>query len=488
MSNYPVRTRFAPSPTGYLHLGSIRTALFCYLFAKSKSGQFVWRLEDTDQQRFVSGAEAQMRQVFNWLGINPDEGPEIGGEYGPYRQSERLKLYQKFAHELVDQGLAYYSDLDQSVIEEAKQKAKQDKRSFVFRGEDFDNQSGDSRVDVPIRFRVSSVAGDKVDWEDGLRGKQSVSLSTIEDFILIKSDGYPTYNFANIIDDHLMQISDVIRAEEFIASTPKFQLVYQALGWYAPNFLHLPVVLGEDKKKLSKRTGASDLMLLKQEGYQPEAIINYLALLGWNPGSTQEIFSLDQLVQTFDPNSIQLSPAMFNQERLNWFNGQQLRLLTMPELVERFKPLLRDYFDPEWESDQSFLSDPSDINYLERVLSIEKDKIINPKQYLDKIYFLYRRPKFDLDILDQFDLEKQEFLTVIERLIGILEVNNDWDKQSLLTQIKDFIQASGLNTRFVMMSLRAGLTSQVGAMGVYDIMVLLGKDESLARLKLVQSG
>ncbi|MCA9349713.1 glutamate--tRNA ligase [Candidatus Saccharibacteria bacterium] len=480
--NSKVRTRFAPSPTGYLHLGSIRTALFCYLFAKSKSGQFVWRLEDTDQERFVSGAEAQMRQVFDWLGIAPDEGPEIGGEFGPYRQSERLKLYQRFAHELVDQGLAYYSDLNQAVIEEAKLKAKQDKRSFVFRGEDFDRQLGDNRANVPIRFRMSKVVGDTVTWKDSIRGEQTVNLSTIEDFILIKSDGYPTYNFANVIDDHLMQVSDVIRAEEFIASTPKHQLLYQSLGFAVPNFLHLPIVLGEDKKKLSKRSGASDLMLLKHQGYLPNAIVNYLALLGWNPGSTQEVFSLSQLVAAFNPKSLQVSPAIYNQERLDWFNTQHLRMLGMQELVEVFKPLIKDYFDPEWEASRNFLSNPDDIAYLERILTVEKDKITNPKQYIDKIYFLYRRPKFDQTVLDRFDLDKADFEVVVERLLAVLESNQDWEKGELINLVKGFIKSSGLSTKFVMMSLRASLTSQLGAMGIYDIMVLLGRQESLARL------
>ncbi|MBI3983885.1 glutamate--tRNA ligase [Candidatus Microgenomates bacterium] len=330
-----VRVRFAPSPTGLLHLGGLRTALFDWLFAAQQGGQFILRLEDTDRERLVPEAATYIQDSLRWLGLNWQEGPDVGGPYGPYVQSERLAIYQKYADQLLEQGRMYRDWTTPEQLETMRAKATQAKQAFrIVRSQLITN--GDPKQPHVLRFRIDETYNPQ--WTDLVRGHLSQQASELDDFVAIKSDGYPTYNFANVIDDHLMEISHVIRGDEFIASTPKFLQVYRALDWQPPQFAHLPQVLGPDKTKLSKRHGAEPALVYRDRGYLPAAVINFLAQLGWNDGTTQEVYQVDELIEKFSFGRVQRSPAIFDIERLNWLNGAHIRRLPIAELVKRAKP------------------------------------------------------------------------------------------------------------------------------------------------------
>jgi glutamyl-tRNA synthetase len=330
MKNSAVRVRFAPSPTGFLHIGGVRTALFNYLYAKKHGGKFILRLEDTDRERFVEEGVEQIVEVLKWLGLEPDEGYWEGahsGEYGPYIQSERLPNYQQFADQLIEQGLAYRSYITPDDFTQQRQAAIAAKQPFVYRRsmEPSDASSSNAPIRLDIDTLTQKLGSQNVTWNDEVRGEFSVESAIIDDFILIKADGFPTYNFANVIDDHLMKISHILRGDEFISSTPKHALLYDALGFARPRWAHLPVILGADGAKLSKRHGDTDALQYRDKGYLPDALLNFLALLGWNDGTEQEIFSRDELIDAFSLERIQKSPAKFDLERLNWMNGLFIR-------------------------------------------------------------------------------------------------------------------------------------------------------------------
>ena len=317
-----VRTRFAPSPTGFQHVGGVRTALFAWLVARQAGGQFILRLEDTDQKREVEGSAQHLIDSLHWLGIDWDEGFDKGGPYGPYIQSERLDLYKKWAKKLYEQGKAYADSYSSEQLDKFRQAAKDQKKPFLYR---------DYRPENPPAWDGSQPLRLKSDpkvynWSDEVMGQLSAGPEAIDDFILMKSDGFPTYNFAHIIDDEEMKITHVIRSSEFISSTPRFLNLYEALAIKPPKLATLPVILGPDgTKKLSKRDGAKDILDYKKEGYLPEALVNFLATLGWNDGTEQEVFSISELTQKFDLGRVQRSGAHFDERRLNWMNGHYLR-------------------------------------------------------------------------------------------------------------------------------------------------------------------
>jgi len=327
-----VRTRFAPSPTGYMHIGNLRTALYEYLVAKSQNGKFILRIEDTDKVREVEGSIQQIENSLKWLGITWDEGIDQGGPHAPYKQSERLEIYKEWAQKLIDAGRAYADPYTPAELEAFREKAKAEKRPFLYREHRPENPPVWDGTQ-PLRFKSDPKP---YNWTDAVMGDLSTAEDAIDDFILVKSDGYPTYNFCHIVDDAIMGVTHVLRSQEFISSTPKFLNLYEALGVEMPTLATLPFVMAMDgKKKLGKRDGAKDILEYGKEGYLPEAMTNFLATLGWNDGTEQEVFTVDELVEKFSLSRVQKSPARFDEQRLLWINGQHIRSLSLDDLLVR---------------------------------------------------------------------------------------------------------------------------------------------------------
>lgn len=462
-----VRVRFAPSPTGFLHIGGVRTALFNYLFAKANNGDFVLRLEDTDRERFVEEGVEQIIQSLDWLGLHPDEGvwyEDKPGAHGPYIQSERLHHYADYANKLVEQGLAYKSYASAEQLESLREEARQNKQPFVYRNS-MEPASGSG--DAPIRLKIPSG---KTLWKDEVRGEFTTPNELIDDFIIIKADGFPTYNFANVIDDHMMQISHVIRGDEFISSTSKHALLYDMLGFDRPAWVHLPPILGPDgKKKLSKRDGDVNVLDYKAKGYLPAAVINFLALLGWNDGSTQEIFSVEDLLGKFDLSRVQKSPAVFDINRLDWMNGEYIRTqLSDDQLIEQ----LRSFVPAAWLTE---------MEYFKRVMNLDRERIkrFDEAKYMMEIFF--EAPEVDKDLLTQKNDQDSVRLwlnSTVEELAKI-EFSHDEIERSLRGLSNNLAVSAG-NLFFV---LRVALTGRTQAPGLFDIFATLGKEESIARLK-----
>ncbi|KND47389.1 MAG: glutamate--tRNA ligase [Parcubacteria bacterium C7867-004] len=335
-----VRTRFAPSPTGFMHVGGVRTALYSWLYARKHGGQFILRIEDTDKGREVEGSIGHIMECLKWLGIEWDEGTDVGGPHEPYLQSARLETYRTYAKRLIDAGFAYPDPYTEEEVEAFRQKAEEEKRPFLYRDHRPEN-AGEWDGTRPLRFKTPIIK--RYEWDDAIRGPLSAGEEALDDFILIKGDGYPTYNFAHVVDDIEMEITHVMRGEEFISSTPKFLSLYDALEEKPPVFATMPVILGENgQKKLSKRDGAKDLLEYRDEGYLPEAMVNFLALLGWNPGTDQEIFGIPELVALFELDRVQKSGARFDEEKLLFVNREHMRLLTDEEFINRGKFVVPD--------------------------------------------------------------------------------------------------------------------------------------------------
>jgi glutamyl-tRNA synthetase len=339
-----VVTRFAPSPTGYMHVGGVRTALFAWAFARKhgKDGTFILRIEDTDKEREVEGSIGHIIESLKWLGINWDEGPDIGGDHGPYIQSERLDTYRQYTHILIDKGLAYADPYSQEELEAFRKKAEEEKRPFLYRDHRPENPPqwiDEDGKRVPLRLRISDemIAAGQVKWNDLVRGELSAGPESLDDFILIKSDGYPTYNFAHIIDDLLMGVTHVCRADEFISSTPKFLALYEALEIERPLLAVLPPIMSPDgKKKLGKRDGAKDILAYRAEGYLPEAVLNFLAFIGWNPGDEREIMSAEEIIEAFDFAKVQSAGGKLNEDKLIWTNREYLVRMSDDMWLEKF--------------------------------------------------------------------------------------------------------------------------------------------------------
>jgi len=466
-----VRTRFAPSPTGMLHIGGIRTALFNYLFAKANGGDFILRLEDTDRERFVQTGAEQIIKSLDWLGLHPDEGvwyQEKPGKHGPYVQSQRLDHYKKYAKKLLDSGLAYYSYSSPEQIQALRAEAIIEKRPFVYSQSMEPSQQGPAQGSLPIRLKVSDT-GSTI-WQDEVRGEFTTNNSIIDDFIIIKADGYPTYNFANVVDDGIMNISHVIRGDEFISSTAKHAILYDLLEFARPKWIHLPPILGPDgKKKLSKRDGDVDVLEYKTKGYLPEALLNFLAMLGWNDGTTQEVFSPQELIEKFKIDRIQKSPAVFDANRLDWMNGEYLRnKLSESELVEGIRPFLP----------ASWLDD---MNYFMSVLSLDRERIkrFDQAKYIMEIFF--DTPEVDLIMLCKKDNIETAKLWAAETLESIKDIQFDHDSVELALRGLALKLDAPVGRLFYV--LRVALTGRTEAPGLFDIFVTLGKDESIKRLK-----
>ncbi len=468
--NIKIRTRFAPSPTGYIHLGGIRTALFGWLLAKSLNGHFILRIEDTDQNREVKGSIEHIILSLNSLGLNYDEGPDLGGQYGPYIQSQRLSIYHQWAQKLVDQGLAYSDPYSEEEVEEFRLLAKSQKRPFLYREHRPQNLSGWDKGKA-LRFKSDPK---KYTWKDLVMGELNSGEEAIDDFILIKADGFPTYNFAHIIDDHLMEISHIIRGQEFIASTPKYLNLYEALKINPPKMVTVPPILGPDgKKKLSKRDNAKDILEYLKEGYLKESLINFISSLGWNDGSTQEIYTIEQIIQKFKIEDIQKSPARFDEQKLIWINGHFIRNLKIDDLYE----ISSNYLPKEAKD--------FDSNYQKSVLRLIQDRL----KYLSEIpslsSYFFKRPNIDYTLI-----KNNKVLSIInvDTLIDLLnktvqELNkSDFSLDDLTAKLNNLLILTNQKPVVLFGLIRIAITQSPFSPGLFDTIYVLRKTETIQRI------
>lgn len=471
-----VRTRFAPSPTGYIHVGNVRSALFPYLIARQNKGQFVLRIEDTDQNRFVTGAEDLIIDVLHWLGMSWDEGPtgkgnEIG-TFGPYHQTERKQLYHTWAMKLVDKGLAYADPRSPEEIKSLQDKAKSNHQLFLYR----DNRPSNPPIwdgTQPLRFKVENPKD--YHWHDEVMGNLSAGRDAVDDFIIMKSDGLPTYNFAHIVDDAEMHITHVIRGQEYISSMPKYLALYEALDVKWPIFAHLPHIMApEGNKKLGKRDGAKSVTEYRNDGYLAEAMVNFLASMGWNDGTEQEIFSMDELVGKFSLGHVQKSGARFDEKRLLWLNGQWIKRLEFDDLFNRC--------DAFWGEHGRI----SDNNSKKAVLAVVRDrmKVLADLPSLSEYFFA--RPAVDWNIINTSkqlaQRERDELRQLLQLATTKLETTDFSSEESIQTALNELLTQSGEKPVIMFGIIRFALTWAKYSPGLPETMRLLGKDEVLARL------
>ncbi len=492
-----VRVRFAPSPTGPLHIGGVRTALFNYLFAKKHKGDFVLRIEDTDQTRFVEGAEAYIIESLNWLHIPFDEGPGKDGGYGPYRQSERKHLYSQYADKLVSEGKAYYAFDTAEELNKQREDHERKGETFIYNwhnrkklnnsliltSEEIQQKiaSGEAYV---IRFR--SPQDSIIHLKDIIRGDITIDSNTLDDKVLFKSDGMPTYHLANIVDDHLMEISHVIRGEEWLPSLALHQMLYDAFGWKAPEFAHLPLIMKPvGKGKLSKRDGekmgfpvfplewkpenSSPSAGYREEGYLPEAVVNKLALLGWNPGTEQEIFSLDQLVDAFDLSRVHKGGAKFDPEKTKWFQHHYLQLVDEEILVSEFNELLNS-------------KGITDTSISAKIVPMLKERATFVEDLWEQGSFFFEAP-VSYDEKASKKAFKQDTAEILASVMGLIQKSESVTAQNLSETIKGWITSNEIGFGKVMMPLRLALVGEMKGPDVFEIVSVLGKEESSKRIQ-----
>lgn len=469
------RTRFAPSPTGFMHIGNLRSAIFGYLMVKHDGGKFLLRIEDTDQTRKVEGAVEFIYNTLDLCGIKIDEGPLNGGPYGPYTQSERLDLYKKYALELVQKGDAYYCFCTEDRLNGLRKIAEDNKIAFMYDGhcknltkEEIETKLKNNEPYV-IRQKMPKIGTSS--YEDLVYGTISVDNSILEDQVLLKSDGYPTYNFANVVDDHLMKINVVARGNEYLMSTPKYNLLYDAFGWDKPAYVHLPMVLGEDSNKLSKRNGDASFMDLYNDGYLPEAIINYLALLGWSPTDNKEIFTLEELVNVFDPKRISKSPSTYDVKKLNWINAHYIKELSDDKLYELTYKHLNEAYDLSNKNHEWIMD----------LIKLYKNHISYGKEIVNEVKLF-----FEEDItLDEEAIEfmKEESinntLTIFKEQIELL---TDWSVALIKECINNTKELSGSKGKMLFMPIRIKTSGLMHGPELPDTIYLLGKETILKRL------
>lgn len=465
-----VRTRFAPSPTGFIHVGNLRSAIFTYLIAKNDNGTFVLRIEDTDQERYVEGAVNTIYYTLDSCGLEWDEGPDKGGDFGPYIQSKRMESYKQYAHQLVNEKKAYKCFCTEERLASLRDKgyAKYDGHCLHL-SEDEINQKEAANLPYVIRQKVPNEGSTSFHCE--VYGDITIDNKEIEDQIILKSDGYPTYNFANVIDDHLMNITHVVRGNEYLTSTPKYTLLYNAFGWDEPIYVHLPHVVKEGGKKLSKRDGDAYYTDFIKKGYLPEAMVNFLALLGWSPESNKELFTLDELKQEFTIKRINNSPAVFDIQKLNWMNAQYIKALSIDELKELCMPHLVE---------EGIIEDKSD-DWVDSLLQVFKDRL----HYGQEIISLYDQ---FLDEEYELDEEMTEFLnqdgvpTTLETFKELLEGIDTWNAASIKPLIKETQKATGVKGKMLFMPLRIATTGSMHGPDLPQILALLGRETVLSRL------
>lgn len=472
-----IRTRFAPSPTGYLHIGGLRTALYAYLFAKKNGGKFILRIEDTDRERLVDQASEIIYRTLKDTGLFYDEGPDVGGEYGPYIQSERQDIYRQYAQELVARGAAYYCFCTKERLaglrEEKEAKGgqfKYDKHCLSLTPEEVQKNLD---AGVPYVIRQNIPAEGETTYSDMVYGTVTVPNSDMEDNILLKSDGYPTYNLANVVDDHLMKITHVIRGIEYLSSTPKYNLLYEAMEWDVPEYIHLPPVMRDKHAKLSKRHGDASYEDFIEKGYLSGAILNYIALLGWSPAGNEEIFTLPALVDAFDVAGVSKSPAIFDVEKLKWMNGEYIRALSEEQFIEIAMPYFEQAIDP----------DKFDLPLITRLIQPRLEVLTDIP---GKLTFLAEMPDYDIDLYNhkKMKVTPESALVYLEEAYPVLRDLNDFTETILHDAMMALVEKLGVKNGQLLYPLRIAVSGvSVTPGGAIEIACLLGKHETLARLE-----
>jgi glutamyl-tRNA synthetase len=475
-----IRTRFAPSPTGRMHVGNLRTALYEYLIAKHEDGDFILRIEDTDQERYEEGAIETIYNTLRLTGLGHDEGPDVGGDYGPYVQSERKEtgIYLKYAKELVEKGEAYYcfctperlESLKTVVSSDGKEIAKYDKHCLHLSKEEI-QKNLDANIPYVIRQNIPQEG--TTSFTDVIYGEITVENSDLDDMILIKSDGYPTYNFANVVDDHTMKITHVVRGNEYLSSTPKYTRLYDAFGWEEPVYIHCPLITNEEHKKLSKRSGHSSFEDLIEQGFLPEAIVNFIALLGWSPASNKEILSLQELIEEFDYSHINKSPAVFDMTKLKWMNGEYIKVLDNERYYEYAIPYIKEVITKDMD--------------LYKIADLVKSRIEIFPEIKDMIDFFEELPDYSLDLFTnkKSKTNPENSIEILKGQLSVLEELEDFSKDGIQDCINKYIKDNEMNKRKGLWPIRIAVSGkQVTPGGAFEIIEILGKDESIRRIKL----
>ena len=472
-----LRTRFAPSPTGRMHVGNLRTALYAYLITKHEGGDFILRIEDTDQERLVEGAVDIIYRTMAKTGLLHDEGPDKDGGVGPYVQSDRQAsgLYLKYAKQLVEQGDAYYCFCKKEELESMKRVVAgkeisiYDKRCLHLPKEEVEKRlaAGESYV---IRFNMPTEG--TTTFHDVIYGDITVNNEELEDLILIKSDGYPTYNFANVVDDHLMGITHVVRGNEYLSSAPKYNRIYEAFGWEIPTYVHCPLITDETHAKLSKRSGHSSFEDLLEQGFVTEAIINYVALLGWSPADNNEIFSLEELVAAFDYTHINKSPSVFDMAKLRWMNGEYIKKMDPEEFYERALPYLKETLKKDYD--------------FKKIAAMVQTRIEVFPDIAGLVDFFEEVPEYDSSMYCHKKMKTNEetSLAVLKEILPVLEAQEDYSNDNLYAMLCDFVKEKGYKNGYVMWPIRTAVSGkQMTPAGATEIMEIIGKDETIKRVK-----
>ncbi|MBR1478393.1 MAG: glutamate--tRNA ligase [Lachnospiraceae bacterium] len=473
-----IRTRYAPSPTGKMHVGNLRSALYEFLIAKHDGGVFMLRIEDTDQERFVEGATDIIYRTLEATGLKHDEGPDKDGGYGPYVQSERMKtgIYMKYAKELVEKGEAYYCFCDKerlatlkTEIVEGKEISIYDKHCLSLTKEDVEKNLAEGK---PYVIRQNIPNEGTTTFHDELYGDITVENAELDDMILIKSDGFPTYNFANVVDDHTMNITHVVRGNEYLSSSPKYVRLYNAFGWEVPVYIHLPLITDENHKKLSKRSGHSSFEDLLEQGFVTEAIVNYVALLGWSPEDNNEIFSLDELIEKFDYHRISKSPAVFDIVKLKWMNGEYIKAMDFDKFYETALPYLKKALKKDYD--------------LKKIAKMVQTRIEVFPDIAGLVDFLDELPDYDIEMFTHKKMKTnaETSLAVLNEVLPILEAQENYSNDALYAVLLKYVEDKGYKNGYVMWPIRTAVSGkQMTPGGATEIMELLGKDESLKRIR-----
>lgn len=473
-----VRTRFAPSPTGYMHVGNLRTALYEYLIARSQNGKFILRIEDTDQERFVEGAVDVIYNTLRLCGMQHDEGPDVGGPHGPYVQSERKNIYKPYAEELVEKGHAYYCFCSKERLDALRAEAEAKNQTFMYDRHCLNLSRAETeeklKSGVPYVIRQKMPREGSTTFEDAVYGSITVENNMLEDQILIKSDGLPTYNFANVIDDHLMEITHVVRGCEYLSSTPKYNLLYQSFGWEIPVYVHLPLIVKPDGSKISKRKGDATFEDLLKMGYLAEAVINFIALLGWSPDSNQEFFTLAELEKVFDVRHISKSPSSFDMDKLRWFNAQHIRALS----PEKFHELALPYLE------ESITVKDIDLRKVSRLLQ-SRTEILT--EIPSKVGFFNELCDYDLNIYVHKKMKTtlEISLSSLKEALPVLDAIEDWNETTIHDSLMSLIERLGIKNGQMLWPVRTAISGwEVTPGGAIEIADILGKAETIRRMKI----
>lgn len=477
-STMKIRTRYAPSPTGRMHVGNLRSALYEFLIAKHEGGTFMLRIEDTDQERYVEGATEIIYRTLEKTGLKHDEGPDKDGGYGPYVQSERIKtgIYMKYARELIEKGEAYYCFCDKERLSSLKTEVVEGKEITIYDKHCLSLSKEEVEANLaagkPFVIRQNNPSEGTTTFHDELYGDITVENAELDDMILIKSDGFPTYNFANVVDDHTMDITHVVRGNEYLSSSPKYTRLYEAFGWEAPKYVHLPLVTDVNHKKLAKRGGSTSFEDLLEQGFLTEAIVNFIALLGWSPESNREIFTLDELIQEFDYHRISKSPTVFDLVKLRWMNGEYIKAMDFDAFFEMAEPYLKKAITKDLD--------------LKKIAAMVKTRIEVFPDIVEMVDFFEALPEYDIAMYTHKKMKtnRDTALEVLTEVLPLLEAQEDYSNDALYAVLAGYVEKKGCKNGYVMWPIRTAVSGkQTTPAGATEIMEILGREESLARIR-----